>query len=255
MQQRVCERWGKDMTWLVDWNVLPYHPVLFRGALLQQPVRRRWPFSYSTEHRHNQPPGAAKLSSAEAVLTSSATATVTRKQSLRTCVCVCVCARARARAYIYMGLCDCVHAFILSHGITGFVRVPEKQREFIRAWIWWIRIILPHGYKPLWYIVYSITFVIPIACVHKSSWVLSFRRQSSRRRRWNQYRYHFYFFCQLIFVQKSARSYLARLICQSRCLDKLPVRGELTWVPLTYIPLICVCRLMNDRQCMFHCGA
>jgi len=88
----------------------------FRGALLQQPARR-CPFSYSTEHRHNQPPGAAKLSSAEAVLTSSATAIVTRKQSLPVCVCVCTC------AYMCVGLCDCVHAFIYiitwNHGLRA----------------------------------------------------------------------------------------------------------------------------------------
>lgn len=55
----------------------------------------------------------------------------------------------------------------------------------------------------------------------------------------------FLFFCQLIyFVQKSARSYLARLIWQSWRLDKSPVHGELTWVPLTY-PLMCL--LANER--------
>jgi len=140
-----------------------------------------------------------------------------------------------------MGLCDCVHAFILSHGITGFVRVPEKQREVIRAWIWWIRIILPHGHKPLWYSTVShLSFWSRVYTNLRGSWVFDGSPPAvDGINIVSIFIFIFifiFFFCQLIFVQKSARSYLARLICQSRRLDKLPVRGELTWVP-PHIPL------------------
>lgn len=227
-------------------------PCLFRGALLQQPARC-WPFSYSTEHQHNQPPRAAKLSSTEAVLTSSATATVTRKQSLSTCGCVCVCVGVClcVYAHAHISVCVTVYTHLYYHVESRASCVYQKNRGKSSV----------HGYGE--YALFYLTVISPCGSIvsHLSFWSRVYTNlggfwvfDGSSPTVDGINTVSIFFFCQLIFVQKSARSYLARLICQSRCLDKLPVHGELTWVPLTY-PLICVCWLMNDRQCIFHYGA
>lgn len=113
------------MTWLVDWNVLSYHPILSRGAFLTH----RWSFSYSTEHWHNQPPEAAKLSSAVAVLTSNAVATVTRKQSLCACglvCCMCMWLHVHVwmNVYVSMYMIACVGLYLCVYEYVGtWIRV------------------------------------------------------------------------------------------------------------------------------------
>lgn len=126
------------MTWLVDWNVLPYHPVLFRGALLQQPFRASLAvFVFNGAPAQSTPGGGQTFfrrgrfnfqchcyRHQKTILAHVCVRVCIR---VRACACACVVC-SRTRIYIIYGsvwLCTRIYIITWNHGLRACTRKTE----------------------------------------------------------------------------------------------------------------------------------